>query len=310
MRNFILALGIIFLVNCSEPSEPVSPISESADTSTDGLKSLSYEIVGTENISVTNNQRMKCRVVVNVDEIPSLEALRDTAIEIRNKEIKNWRGFTILFYLPDMNTSSAAYGIADFDGDELSSLNIQDFALYDSKWRSLEQEQKQADELWAVQKKTPEVVEYRIEIGVTKSEEGKLDIVIDTNFPDETSLRVSIYRIFYRVGESEEYWGEIFDQSPSVKDGKIVVQMLVDDAPWHQQVKKIVRQFEGAIPDISRITKDLRISVLYSARHSQPQHIKETLGQSGEFVGGVYSEREEGYTMYRVSKIIEVPVTL
>lgn len=310
MRKFIIVLGIIFLVNCSEPVEPVSPISDSVDTSTNGPNSLSYEVVGKENISLANNPRMKYRVVVNVDEIPSLEAIRRTAIEIRKKENRNWRRFTVLFYLPDMNTSSAAYGVADFDGNELSSLDIQDFALYGSKWRSLEEEQKRADENWAAQRKAPEVVEYSIEIGVTKSEERKLDIVVTTNFPDETILKVYIWRIFYRVGETGEYPGEIFDQDMPVKGGRIAVQVLVDDAPWHQHVKRVVRQFEGAIPDISRITKDLQISVLYTSGQRHPQHIVELLGENGEFVGGEYSERAGRNTIYRVSKRITMPVTL
>ena len=98
-----------------------------------GLRSggvLEYVITEMEDMSHQGTSRMVYRVVVLVEEIPIKEKLEKTSIQIWEDGNKDWKEFTVLIYLPDMDTGLVAYGVAEFGPQGLKEFRIQEEALY------------------------------------------------------------------------------------------------------------------------------------------------------------------------------------
>ena len=212
-----------------------------------------------------------------------------------------------------MNTADFAYGVAEFRGHNLSSLKIQDYALYGTKWRSLEEEIQAADEQWAEQwadsKKSPAVKEYSIKLDVKKLENRTLDITATTDFPDDTNLLISVSRIYFEQGASDEYSGQIFDRDMAVSDGKIQIKVSVDDKPWLREYREKQQKLPDLFTGISKVSEDVTIAVLFSPKRDQPEHIANILGKNAEFVAGESAKRSGNFTTMRVEQNVNMPVS-
>ena len=280
-----------------------------AEASTEGTNTLKYRIVAREDVSYAGTPRMVFRVVVNVDQIPSGAQLKKAARQIREDGNTHWKEFTVFTYLPDMDTGNVAYAVAEFRPYGLKEFRIQDFALYGTKWRSLEEEKKQADEEWKKQKQNPKVKEYQVNLGVKKSEGREIRISIDTDFPNGTNLHVSVRRTYYEKGKPEEYSGDIFSKDMAVQDGRIDLVVNVNDSRWYKDYYERARKFGEFIdfPGIERISPNIEISVLFSPRREQPKGVLKILGINGEFIKGSGAERTGNFTTYSLSKEVNIP---
>lgn len=96
---------------------------------------LSYKIVKKEDQSYRGTSRMTYRVLLNVTEIPQEQEVKDVAVSIWKDGNKSWKEFTVFLYLPEMNTNSIAYGITNFTTSGLKDFNVQEYALWNTKWQ-------------------------------------------------------------------------------------------------------------------------------------------------------------------------------
>lgn len=95
---------------------------------------LSYKIVKKEDQSYRGTARMTYRVLLNVSKKPKEQKIKEVALSIWKDGNKSWKEFTVFLYLPEMNTNSMAYGIANFTPSGLKDFNVQEYALWDTKW--------------------------------------------------------------------------------------------------------------------------------------------------------------------------------
>ena len=94
---------------------------------------LKYRVISKEDYSYLGAQRMKYIVIVDVESIPSKDQLMSTATEIWQNGNKDWDEFTVQMYLPEMEII-AAYAVAQFDPEGLKDFEINEHALYGTKW--------------------------------------------------------------------------------------------------------------------------------------------------------------------------------
>ena len=112
------------------------PVPKSSSTNSETSKSLlPYKIVKKEDQSYRGTSRMTYRVLLNVSEKPNEQKIKDVALSLWNDGNKSWKEFTVFLYLPEMNTNSMAYGIANFTPSGLDNFNVQEYALWDTKWQ-------------------------------------------------------------------------------------------------------------------------------------------------------------------------------
>jgi len=111
------------------------PTPKSNSTKTATIENLlSYKIVKKEDQSYRGTSRMTYRVLLNVSEKPNEQKIKDVALSIWKDGNKSWKEFTVFLYLPEMNTNSMAYGIANFTPSGLKDFNVQEYALWGTKW--------------------------------------------------------------------------------------------------------------------------------------------------------------------------------
>jgi|GEM_PF-2102257 uncharacterized protein YgiM (DUF1202 family) len=109
------------------------PKSDKSATTSNNL--LSFKIVKKEDQGYRGTSRMTYRVLLNVSEKPKEQKIKNVALAIWNDGNKSWKEFTVFLYLPEMNTNSMAYGIANFTPSGLKDFNVQEYALWDTKWQ-------------------------------------------------------------------------------------------------------------------------------------------------------------------------------
>lgn len=95
---------------------------------------LSFKIVSKEDQSYKGTSRMTYRVLLQVSEKPDEQKIKDVALSIWKDGNKSWKEFTVFIYLPEMDTSSIAYGLANFTPTGLDEFIIQEYSLLGTKW--------------------------------------------------------------------------------------------------------------------------------------------------------------------------------
>jgi len=294
MKNLLNAILIsLLLIGCQSNSEKKSEI-------------LKFEITEKQDISYLNNPRMINRIVLDVESLPTEQEIRNTATYIWENGNKNWKEFTVFIYLPEMNTGLSAYGIAEYSENGLVKFDINENALYDTKW-----EIKKTNEP-VKQIPIAELKEYSIKISAINEVNRKVKIIINTDFPNGTNLLLSIGRIYYLKGKSEAYAGDIFSNDFPVEQGKIEATVDINDSEWYNEHTRLVKALPGDIQPIEKISDNITISVLYSAARTQSDDIVKILGTRGEFVTGEGAEKfgtgtAGKITTFRVSKELNIP---
>jgi len=279
----------LFLISCQSNSVNQSKI-------------LKFEIIKKQDISFLNNPRMVNRIVLKVDSLPSKQEMENTATLIWENGNKKWKEFTVFIYLPEMSTEQSAYGIGEFNESGLVKFEINERALYSSKWE-IKKINEPIEQVLA-----SDLKEYSVKISTVKEDKRKVKIIVNTNFPDETILSLNIYRIYFCKGKREAYSGELFSKDFSVKNGKIETTVnIIPDTEWYNEYQKLVKVLPNDMPPISKISDNITIDVLYTSAANQPANVIKILGVKGEFVSGKGVEKNRGGTIglltwLRVSK--------
>ncbi len=95
---------------------------------------LTYSVIKREKISSGGSSKMVYRIILDVEEIPSQESMRETAESVWNNGNTKWEEFTVFGYLPGMDMGSAAYAVAKFRQTGMTDFRIQSFAFPGTKW--------------------------------------------------------------------------------------------------------------------------------------------------------------------------------
>jgi hypothetical protein len=269
-------------------------------------ESLQFEIVEKQDISFLNNPRMVNRIILKVDSLPSKQEMENTATLIWKNGNKSWKEFTVFIYLIEMNTEQSAYGIGEFNESGLVKFEINESALYGSKW-AIKKIDEPIEQVLAA-----ELKEYSVKISTVKEDKRKVKIIVNTNFPDGTNLLLSIGRIHFLKSKKEAYSGDIFNNNFSVEQGKIETTVEIKDSEWYNEHQRLVKDLPNDISPISKISDNITIDVLYTSAANQPANVIKILGAKGEFVAGNGVEKNEGGTIgllttLRVSKELNMP---
>jgi len=119
-------------------SEPLSKkqlsISKSPTTKT-GKEFLKYEIIKKQRVGLTTGSRMVYRILVEVDKIPSDDAMKRTATRIWKDGNRGWKEFTVFIYLPEMDPNYSAYGIIEFNTNGITNFSKSESNFYGTKWK-------------------------------------------------------------------------------------------------------------------------------------------------------------------------------
>jgi len=156
----------------------------------------------------------------------------------------------------------------------------------------------------------PQTKEYNIELSAIDEGERKVKININTNFPDGTNLNIWVKRIYYEEGDlNTKYSGDIFTKDISVRNGKIELLVDIDDSGWYNEYYRKAEEYKGVIdmPGVTHISKEIKISVLFTPKGDQPKDILETLGYNGEFIKGPGVDEFGNFNVYRVSTSLAIP---
>ena len=101
------------------------------------MEKIGYEIVKKDDVSYQDVPRMVYKVMLEVEEIPSKEQMKEVGIAIWKDGNKEWKEFTVFMYLPDMDTKNAAFAVVEFGLNGLKEVEVQDFALSGTKWEEV-----------------------------------------------------------------------------------------------------------------------------------------------------------------------------
>jgi len=294
MKNVVIIFIIsLIIASCVSNSEKKSEI-------------LNYTISEKQDISYLNTPRMVYRIILNVDSIPTVNEMKNTAISIWENGNQNWKEFTVFLYLPEMNTGMMAYGIGEFNQDGLIKFEKNETSLFDTKW-VIKGTKKIEKEITS-----SELYEYEIDLSVDKINAREIKINIKTDFPDGTNFLLSVGRTHFLKGSNDEYSGEIFNKDFSVNQGKIETTVNIDDSKWYNEHQRLVKALPNDIQPITKISDNINISVLYSAARTQSSEVKNILGTRGEFVTGKGADKfgtgtAGQITTFRVSKEVYFP---
>lgn len=119
----IFLITFIFIDDSPKESLSISS-SKTQFGNVEPITMLKYEIYAKEDISVDNLNRMVFRILLDVESVPTVGAMKKVAIDVWNKGNRHWDEFTTFFYLPDMNLNNSAYAIGEFSRSELKSFAV------------------------------------------------------------------------------------------------------------------------------------------------------------------------------------------
>jgi hypothetical protein len=289
-----IVLFSLILISCQSKSEQKSEI-------------LKYQIASKQDKSFMNNTRMVYKIMLDVDSLPKDVEMLNTAGSLWENGNKNWKEFSILVYLPGMNTESIEYGTGNFNKDGLLSFFKNEGALLGTRWET------KKIEVPIKETRVSNLKEYKIDLSATDAGENKVIINVKTNFPDGTNMSLSIYRIFYTKGDTTSYIGELGDEDFSVINGNFEMSLIINDTEWYNKRQRLIKDLPNDFSPIAKISNKITIDVLYTPAVPQPANVLEVLGTRGEFVTGEGSEHFGTgtlgrLTLFRVSKKLSFPM--
>jgi hypothetical protein len=204
-------------------------------------------------------------------------------------------------YLPDMNSNGEAFVVCEFIPSGMKEFNIYTSALYETRW-----EVKKAEKAKLPERSTSSQIEYFINLEIIKIAARKIKVRVKTDFPDNTNLYINVSREYYEQGESEAYSGDIFMEDFSVINGKIEVEVNVDDSIWLAE-RSAVNRIIGISTRFSKVAQNIEVKAVFSPWRKQQPEVLRILGKDGEFIKGVGANSELGFTTLSVTKVINIP---
>ncbi|MDZ4203446.1 MAG: hypothetical protein U1C46_01390, partial [Bacteroidales bacterium] len=255
-----------------------------------------------QDISFMNTPRMVYRIIFDVNTLPTEKQLSSTATYLWENGNKTWKEFTVFMYLPEMNTESIAYGVAEFNNNGLIKLDKNDYALAGTKWVIKEKP------IVKQNISNSKTKEYTINLSASIQEERKVNINITTDFPDGVNFLLTIERIYFLKGDSETYAGELFNKDIAIRNGKFeTIIDVISDTKWYSEHQRLVKALPNDIQPISKISDNITIDVRFSSARTQLQSVLKITGNYGEFVSGKGAEKLGKLTTYQVSKELYLP---
>ena len=109
------------------------PLSEKQLSINKGKEFLKYKIIKKQKIT---NSKMVYRILVEVDKIPSDDAMKRTATHIWKNGNKGWTEFTVFIYLPEMELNYSAYGMIEFNTHGITDFSTSKSNFYGTKWKT------------------------------------------------------------------------------------------------------------------------------------------------------------------------------
>ena len=94
---------------------------------------LGYELISSQDISYSNENRMMYWIVLDVKDIPDEINIRATGKSIWKDGNTHWKEFTIYIYLPGMQTDQTAYAVCEFGPDGLLKFQINENTIQEAK---------------------------------------------------------------------------------------------------------------------------------------------------------------------------------
>ncbi|MCH8306346.1 MAG: hypothetical protein IIB94_14635 [Candidatus Marinimicrobia bacterium] len=264
---------------------------------------LPFKIIEEKDVSYAGTPRLVVRVVVDVEKIPNKAELKRIANSIWKSGNNRWAEFTVFLYLPEMNIHSIAYGIGEYRPSGLKEFNIQEIALFGTKWH----------------KAKKDIVDSIIESSRTKEYSITLDtdvkgrtlsINVKTNLPDGAKILIGVKRIYWQNGEDAKYSGEIYSQDIAVKDGRIKVTTKIDDFRWKLEYKEKQIQFKqlNLFTGIRKVSPKIDVSAMFSPRRNRGNSVLDILGKDGEFMSGKNIQNSYGFNILEATKEIKIRV--
>lgn len=305
VHKILIFIGLLLVCfsGCDKEDKKKSEAKDTAQT-------LEYDVVEKDDISYPGTPRMAYRVVVKTDVIPSKNQIQETAKNIWKNGNENWKEFTVFIYLTGMEVGRAVpYGIGSFGPSGLRKFEVNDYALYGTKWRPADQVEKQADQEWEKQKESPTVKEYSMTLDVEKIAARQIEIRLQTDFPEGTEILIGVKRIYYEKGEKDKYAGEIFSKDIPVKDSRIDLVVDVNDTKWYTEYHRKAEKFKGLgiFSGIDRILPQIEVDALFSPRRQKSTDVLNKLGENGEYVKGDGARRAGNLTTYELSRSLDIP---
>ena len=94
---------------------------------------LSFKVVKNEKVGLKSQNRAIQKIVVQTNALPNEDALKNTAKSIWQKN-SSYDEFTVFIYLEEMDTTSNAYCIIEFNSTKMTDFMILESTLLDTKW--------------------------------------------------------------------------------------------------------------------------------------------------------------------------------
>lgn len=302
-RVGLLALSLLAAGCGTEADRPTSALPAVAPAP------FPLSIVSTEDVSYPGATRSVSRVALDVEQIPTEQQLRSSAVAVWSDHGRDVDEFSVFLYLPEMSHQGLAYAVGTFTRDGISSLEVQEASLHGHPWYAQTERARSADAAKADFKQrraTAAKRDYSVSIQTELSAGGLLDVRVATDFPDGTILDVGVGRTHWLRESDEAYSGELHRADLPVEDGAVSFSVQIDDARWIREHQELV-EIEVAGP-IERISDEIEISVLYTPMNEQPASVAAALGEEGENVGGEGAEETLGFVVYEAAKTLPFPV--
>jgi len=265
--KLIMVFGVLILTACVESEQQPIP-------STAQPPPLTYTVVAREDISYADTPRMVYRVVFGIDQIPGEEDIRQTSIRIWNDGNTHWKEFTVFGYLPEMETQSLAYSVAEFTPSGLKELGLQDTSLLGTKWYT------------EPDKDSPQVAHQDLEQIVcdkfdplVQMNGDKIELSLDTDLPDFTVLRISVSRNYQEKGSNDDYPIHYFSQKTTVGEWRKPHSIDISDNRWIQaygeQTNRLKRA--GIWAGLAGVSDQIEVSFTVPVNQTNP-----SFGKSNE----------------------------
>ena len=89
---------------------------------------LKYTVIQEKNQSKTDTSAAVFKIMLDTNNFPSKEELKNTAIEIWRSEGQS-KKLKVMLYLPGMETDAEAYTVVTFTRNGISSFTVRDYIL-------------------------------------------------------------------------------------------------------------------------------------------------------------------------------------
>ena len=148
-----------------------------------------------------------------------------------------------------------------------------------------------------------------VDISTENVSEHEIKVIINTNFPENTSLSIRAGRDYKRTNRNEQYNIDLYNSNNTIveKNAPITFSFNPNDNSWLDEYDELRRtnwEFDKTLTeiDMKSIKDSIEISVLYTPKGKQPENVKAIIGVDGENLNGTNVETtRQGFKTYRMS---------